>query len=256
MTACNPKTEVRAVADAIPGASLRAGRRGRRLPDRRRRRPAHHRDRRVRHGRSLGADAAAPRRRRAVHRSRRLDPAGRRPRATRSGAICSTSTIGPSAMCVRDHGGRVVKYTGDGVLALVPSATGAVEAAQSIASTQLAPTGTSDPGRDPRRRRRRARRRRLGPRGQHRGEDHEPGRRGPDARLRRPRVRPCSVRAMSSRCSGRPLSRGSPGRGSSTVRGTPWRLRPMTRTSPRANPGNGPTGPVGDQRSRRSESPR
>jgi class 3 adenylate cyclase len=34
--------------------------------------------------------------------------------------------------CVRHHGGRVVKYTGDGVLALMPSAAGALEAAQSI----------------------------------------------------------------------------------------------------------------------------
>lgn len=34
--------------------------------------------------------------------------------------------------CVRHHGGRVVKYTGDGVLALMPSATGAMETAQSI----------------------------------------------------------------------------------------------------------------------------
>jgi class 3 adenylate cyclase len=33
---------------------------------------------------------------------------------------------------VREQGGRVVKYTGDGVLALIPSATGAMEAAQSI----------------------------------------------------------------------------------------------------------------------------
>jgi class 3 adenylate cyclase len=33
---------------------------------------------------------------------------------------------------VRRHGGRVVKYTGDGVLALMPSATAALEAAQSI----------------------------------------------------------------------------------------------------------------------------
>jgi class 3 adenylate cyclase len=33
---------------------------------------------------------------------------------------------------VRHHGGRVVKYTGDGVLALMPSATGALETAQSI----------------------------------------------------------------------------------------------------------------------------
>jgi len=33
---------------------------------------------------------------------------------------------------VRRHGGRVVKYTGDGVLALMPSATGALEAAESI----------------------------------------------------------------------------------------------------------------------------
>jgi class 3 adenylate cyclase len=33
---------------------------------------------------------------------------------------------------VRHHGGRVVKYTGDGVLALMPSATSAVEAARSI----------------------------------------------------------------------------------------------------------------------------
>jgi class 3 adenylate cyclase len=35
--------------------------------------------------------------------------------------------------CVRHHGGRVVKYTGDGVLALMPSATGALQTAQSIA---------------------------------------------------------------------------------------------------------------------------
>ncbi len=34
--------------------------------------------------------------------------------------------------CVRHHGGRVVKYTGDGVLALIPSATGALETAQSV----------------------------------------------------------------------------------------------------------------------------
>ncbi len=34
--------------------------------------------------------------------------------------------------CVRQHGGRVVKYTGDGVLAIMPAATGALEAAQSI----------------------------------------------------------------------------------------------------------------------------
>ena len=34
--------------------------------------------------------------------------------------------------CVRQVGGRVVKYTGDGVLAVMPTATGAVEAAQSI----------------------------------------------------------------------------------------------------------------------------
>jgi len=33
---------------------------------------------------------------------------------------------------VRRHGGRVVKYTGDGVLALIPSATAALEAAASI----------------------------------------------------------------------------------------------------------------------------
>jgi class 3 adenylate cyclase len=33
---------------------------------------------------------------------------------------------------VRHHGGRVVKYTGDGVLALMPSATGALDAATSI----------------------------------------------------------------------------------------------------------------------------
>jgi class 3 adenylate cyclase len=42
--------------------------------------------------------------------------------------------------CVRQHGGRVVKYTGDGVLALMPSATGALEAAASIRD-QLAPQG-------------------------------------------------------------------------------------------------------------------
>jgi class 3 adenylate cyclase len=34
--------------------------------------------------------------------------------------------------CVRDHGGRVVKYTGDGVLALLPSATAALDAAEAI----------------------------------------------------------------------------------------------------------------------------
>jgi class 3 adenylate cyclase len=34
--------------------------------------------------------------------------------------------------CVRHHGGRVVKYTGDGVLALMPSATSALDAAASI----------------------------------------------------------------------------------------------------------------------------
>jgi class 3 adenylate cyclase len=34
--------------------------------------------------------------------------------------------------CIRHHGGRVVKYTGDGVLALMPSATAALETAASI----------------------------------------------------------------------------------------------------------------------------
>ncbi len=34
--------------------------------------------------------------------------------------------------CVLHHGGRVVKYTGDGVLALLPSATAALETAESI----------------------------------------------------------------------------------------------------------------------------
>ncbi len=34
--------------------------------------------------------------------------------------------------CVRHSGGRVVKYTGDGVLALMPSATGALETSRSI----------------------------------------------------------------------------------------------------------------------------
>ncbi len=34
--------------------------------------------------------------------------------------------------CVDQHGGRVVKYTGDGVLALLPSATSALEAARAI----------------------------------------------------------------------------------------------------------------------------
>ena len=42
--------------------------------------------------------------------------------------------------CVRHHGGRVVKYTGDGVLALMPSAAGALETAQSIGA-QLAGEG-------------------------------------------------------------------------------------------------------------------
>ena len=41
---------------------------------------------------------------------------------------------------VHQHGGRVVKYTGDGVLALMPSATGAVDAARSICD-QLAQRG-------------------------------------------------------------------------------------------------------------------
>jgi class 3 adenylate cyclase len=34
--------------------------------------------------------------------------------------------------CVRDHGGRVVKHTGDGVLAVLPAATAALEAAHAI----------------------------------------------------------------------------------------------------------------------------
>jgi class 3 adenylate cyclase len=34
--------------------------------------------------------------------------------------------------CIRHHGGRVVKYTGDGVLALMPSATSALEAVASM----------------------------------------------------------------------------------------------------------------------------
>ncbi len=42
--------------------------------------------------------------------------------------------------CVRDHSGRVVKYTGDGVLALVPSATAALVTAQTIGE-QLAQRG-------------------------------------------------------------------------------------------------------------------
>ncbi len=42
--------------------------------------------------------------------------------------------------CVRHHGGRVVKYTGDGVLALMPSATGALQTAQAIGD-QLAEQG-------------------------------------------------------------------------------------------------------------------
>jgi class 3 adenylate cyclase len=36
--------------------------------------------------------------------------------------------------CVRHHGGRVVKYTGDGVLALMSSATAALDTAQSVRS--------------------------------------------------------------------------------------------------------------------------
>jgi class 3 adenylate cyclase len=36
--------------------------------------------------------------------------------------------------CVRHHGGRVVKYTGDGVLALMSSATAALETAQTVRS--------------------------------------------------------------------------------------------------------------------------
>ena len=36
------------------------------------------------------------------------------------------------AGCVRHHGGRVVKYTGDGVLALIPSATAALRVARSV----------------------------------------------------------------------------------------------------------------------------
>jgi class 3 adenylate cyclase len=42
--------------------------------------------------------------------------------------------------CVRHHGGRIVKYTGDGVLALIPSATAALDAAASIRD-HLAPQG-------------------------------------------------------------------------------------------------------------------
>jgi class 3 adenylate cyclase len=42
--------------------------------------------------------------------------------------------------CVRHHGGRVVKYTGDGVLALIPSATAALDAVTSIRD-RLAPQG-------------------------------------------------------------------------------------------------------------------
>ena len=42
--------------------------------------------------------------------------------------------------CVRHHGGRVVKYTGDGVLALMPSAAGALEVAQAMGE-QLARQG-------------------------------------------------------------------------------------------------------------------
>lgn len=42
--------------------------------------------------------------------------------------------------CVLHHGGRVVKYTGDGVLALLPSATAALATAQSIRE-QLADRG-------------------------------------------------------------------------------------------------------------------
>lgn len=42
--------------------------------------------------------------------------------------------------CVRDHGGRVVKYTGDGVLALLPSATASLMTARAI-SEQLADRG-------------------------------------------------------------------------------------------------------------------
>jgi class 3 adenylate cyclase len=38
---------------------------------------------------------------------------------------------------VRHHGGRVVKYTGDGVLALFPSASGALDAARSIINDLL-----------------------------------------------------------------------------------------------------------------------
>jgi class 3 adenylate cyclase len=42
--------------------------------------------------------------------------------------------------CVLHHGGRVVKYTGDGVLALLPSATAALETGESIRD-QLAERG-------------------------------------------------------------------------------------------------------------------
>ena len=50
---------------------------GRHVPDRRRRRPVDHRDRRVRHGRSIRAHAVAPHLCGAVHRSGRLDSTGR-----------------------------------------------------------------------------------------------------------------------------------------------------------------------------------
>jgi class 3 adenylate cyclase/pimeloyl-ACP methyl ester carboxylesterase len=39
------------------------------------------------------------------------------------------------AITVRHHGGRVVKHTGDGVLALLPSATGAMDTARSVIDT-------------------------------------------------------------------------------------------------------------------------
>ncbi len=85
--------------------------------------------------------------------------------------------------CVRHHGGRVVKYTGDGVLALDAVGDGRARGGAGPPG-RAARARPARAGGRPRRRRRRARRRRVGARGQHRREDHEPRRNRRDARVR------------------------------------------------------------------------
>ena len=75
-----------------------------------------------------------------LHRLGRLDPAGGRRRRSSGGANCSTSTTRPWQRRVLHDGGRDVKYTGDGVLALLRSVTAALTTARSIRD-QLAERG-------------------------------------------------------------------------------------------------------------------